>query len=601
MNTNNNNTATPNNGVAVTTKEMLRFEKDKISQEHYEKMSTSSTFPYVMTKKKQVIHYTYRMKGYDEVDYYKQFLCSPFRIKEVYQSEKNGSVMYLTIEVLKDDKWYKHKEVPLSQFSTTNLHELKKYGIAYNPRLKDHVESYATMLIDYKKVTKKTYKLGWVGKSIDKLSFFGFKTASYEGDTPLLSTGDYQEQLDAVNDCIEDSVGCQLAIAISLSSALLMPLKLSNIAIDPAAYHFYGSSSTGKTTVLKLASSMWTNPLEKGLMNDWNSTGNGLMALLNNNYGATVCFDEISMASINLTDFIYSLSQGADKTRCSPNGILPTKTWCTNIMSSGEKSFSSKVDKQGGMNARIIEFMDLQTTNSEEHSKQIQETYTKYYGCIGKKFVKFLPNIFSQLETDFNKWKTAIASKLPSGNINQRVALQYACVCLAAEYAQAIGILIEPERILKCLIENHKDTRSSCEVAYSYIIDYLKQKQYKFPEKLENDEIKTIEGYYKNNRLVIFKDVFERIIGELHLDVKLIAKEFDDKGILLEHENDRLSKRVVIGNSKHTVYVIKTDYDFGGGEAKNLDTVLKGPDVSLSPVKTSITGQRRKLNEYISA
>ena len=86
----------------------------------------------------------------------------------------------------------------------------------------------------------------------------------------------------------------------------------------------------------------------------------------------------------------------------------------------------------------------------------------------------------------------------------------------------------------------------------------------------------------------------------INLDPKLIIKEFDSRG-LLEHEKDRLSKRVLIGSSKHTMYVIKTDYDFDGEEAKSLDTVLKGSEVSLAPVKASITGQRRKLKEDISA
>ncbi len=598
MATNNNNTATPNNGVAVTTKGYIDFRIEKVSKAYYKQALDIDTFPYVKTEGHEVLHFT-TDKSDDKVHYYCQFLCSDFKIKEVYKSEKKGNVLFLTIKVFKDGNWWEHSEVPLSYFTSNNIHELKKYGITYNPYLKSHFEIYASMLIEYEEAIEKTDKLGWVGKSIKDISFFGFDKASYEGDTPLLSKGNFEKQAKVVNKCIKNSVGCQLAVAISLSSALLVPLKLSNIAIDPAAYHFCGLSSTGKTTALKLASSMWTNPLEKGLMNSWNSTGNGLMALLNNNYGATVCFDEIGMATINLTEFIYSLSQGADKTRCSPNGALPTKTWCTNLMSSGEVSFSSKVNKQGGMHARIIEFMDLPITRSEKHSKYVQAVYTKFYGHIGKEFVKVLPEFFPKLSADFNKWKEDIVSKLPLGNINQRVSLQYACVCLAAEYAQAIGILVDPEKVEEYLIKNHKDARSSCEIAYCYIMDYLKQKQKYFPKEIsEYDD--TVKGYCKSNRLVIFKDIFEDMLRRINLDPKLILKEFAGKGIL-EHEKDRLSRRVVIGNSKHTMYVIKTDYDFGGGEAKNLDTVLKGSEVPLSPVKVSITGQRRTLDEYISA
>lgn len=599
MSTTNNNTATPNNGVAVNTKEMLWFYKEKISEATYDSAISRATFPYVKTKNNQIQYIFFERNRDCDIEYYKQFLCSPFKIKQKYSSEKNENVLFLTIKVFNDGKWHEYNEIPLSYFTSNNIHELKKYGITYNPWLKTHFENYASMLIDYKEITHKTDKLGWVGKNIKDMSFFGFDSVSYEGDTPLLSVGSFEEQSEAINDCIKDSIGCQLAIAISLSSALLIPLKLSNIAIDPAAYHFYGSSSTGKTTALKLAASMWTNPLEKGLMNSWNSTGNGLMALLNNNYGATVCFDEIGISNINLTEFIYSLSQGSDKTRCSPNGILPTKTWCTNLISSGEVSFSSKVNNQSGMSARIIEFMDLPITNSEEHSKTVQTAYTKYYGCIGKEFVKMLSELFPLLIEDFNKWKDDIVSKLPSGNINKRLSLQYASICLAAEYAQAIGILVDPDKVEEYLINNHKDVRSSCEIAYCYIMDYLKQKQQYFPKEISEYD-GTVKGYFKNNKLVIFKDIFEDMLRWINLDPKLIIKEFDSRG-LLEHEKDRLSKRVLIGSSKHTMYVIKTDYDFDGEEAKSLDTVLKGSEVSFAPVKASITGQRRKLKENISA
>lgn len=49
------------------------------------------------------------------------------------------------------------------------------------------------------------------------------------------------------------------------------------------------------------------------------------------------------------------------------------------------------------------------------------------------------------------------------------------------------------------------------------------------------------------------------------------------------------------------MYVIKTDYDFDGEEAKNLDTILKSAEVSFSPVRASITGQRMKQSIEISA
>ena len=158
MNTNNNNTATSNNGVTAT-KAYIDFSKSKVDESYHSQALAIDTFPYVRTKEHEVLYFSNEVRGND-VCYYCQFLCSDFRIKEVYKSEKNGDVLFLSIEVFKDDKWWPHNEIPLSYFSANNLHELKKYGINYNSWLKTHLENYATMLIDHKEIKEKTDKLG---------------------------------------------------------------------------------------------------------------------------------------------------------------------------------------------------------------------------------------------------------------------------------------------------------------------------------------------------------------------------------------------------------------------------------------------------------
>ena len=69
MATNNNNTATPNNGVAVNTIEMLWFFEEKISEATYDSAISRATFPYVKTKNNQIQYFFFKRNRDYDIEY----------------------------------------------------------------------------------------------------------------------------------------------------------------------------------------------------------------------------------------------------------------------------------------------------------------------------------------------------------------------------------------------------------------------------------------------------------------------------------------------------------------------------------------------------
>ena len=153
--------------------------------------------------------------------------------------------------------------------------------------------------------------------------------------------------LNALNNLLTTD-GSMFAVVAGLSSALLSYLKLT-YSMENILIHIYGDSSSGKSTFLKLALSMWGNPNEPPLFNEWNSTTNAIYAALSNNQGITVGFDEASCSALDYSTLIYNLSHGRDKATCNKDSSLrESKTWSTTIISTAEESLLRKPKRTMG-------------------------------------------------------------------------------------------------------------------------------------------------------------------------------------------------------------------------------------------------------------
>ena len=123
------------------------------------------------------------------------------------------------------------------------------------------------------------------------------------------------------------------AISTAFAGALL---ELSGM--HGGGFHLIGNSSTGKTTALLAACSVWGNPAE--YMMTWWATDNGVegrAALHNDGF---FCLYEISEASPEtIREMIYMLANGNGKTRADQTGRASRSVhWRLLFLSCGETS-----------------------------------------------------------------------------------------------------------------------------------------------------------------------------------------------------------------------------------------------------------------------
>lgn len=228
-------------------------------------------------------------------------------------------------------------------------------------------------------------------------------------------------------------------------ASLLMPFVDFGFGL-----HFHGDSSKGKTTILRVASSIFGKPKE--YINKWNATHNGMEFIGYNSNHALCALDEVNEAAKTTLDSIYMLIDGRGKSRAisRTGGVeqAKPKTWQTVVLSTGEVSIEDLALQYGknlkaGESVRMIDIEVNQICKDKAHADILIENSAKYYGVACIAFVEYLQShksvdvlsmykqYYRELIEPFNELHSQAS----------RVAKYFALLRVAGDIATHAGIL----------------------------------------------------------------------------------------------------------------------------------------------------------------
>jgi hypothetical protein len=247
----------------------------------------------------------------------------------------------------------------------------------------------------------------------------------------------------------------------------LAPCLLGILEIEGGGLHYFGASSTGKTTALSVAISVTGEQRPA----TWNSTANGLEAGAEAHSDLLYPIDEIGQALPKTVDEAsYNLANGAGRTRMTKDlRARKIKTWCTLFFSTGEFAMlpflkTAGITTKGGQEARMPSIpadagqgLGLFDTIHGVATPQEFADELKTQGQINKGTVlaAFLDRLVPLANTP--EWidrqrsrHQAITNQLkgstidPDGTVG-RVARRFALIQLALELGQSWGVTLFPE------------------------------------------------------------------------------------------------------------------------------------------------------------
>lgn len=289
----------------------------------------------------------------------------------------------------------------------------------------------------------------------------------YQSETPhgsYSSSGTLQEWQRHIAAYCVDNLRLILAVACSFAAMLLHPAGMESGGI-----HLVGESSTGKTTALRIAASVFGGV---DYLHRWRATTNGLEALAALRSDTLLVLDELAQVEAKEAgEIAYMLANGSGKARANKNGTVRSRyEWRLLFLSAGEVGLAQHISEAGkkakaGQEVRLIDmpadagvglgvFDSLHNfVSGAELSKMLTDACSRYYGIAALAFLERVTQTeFLQVLPDTLKTlcKRFISRHLPdnSGGQVHRVCERFALIAAAGELASDLGITDWPSGIV---------------------------------------------------------------------------------------------------------------------------------------------------------
>jgi uncharacterized protein (DUF927 family) len=248
-------------------------------------------------------------------------------------------------------------------------------------------------------------------------------------------------------------------IVFAVSASFAGPL-VEMIGEDSGGFHFRGQSSSGKTTALRAAASVWGHPCR--YVRTWRATTNGLEGVAALHTDWTLILDELGQIDPKEAgEAAYLLANGQGKARASRNGTARAALrWRLLFLSAGEDSLSALMARVGrrasaGQEIRLADieadagagmgiFEALHRHDSPGSlALALRDAAAGAYGAVGRTWLQLLVTDRAKLAgwigDGIRQFCTETVPKGAEGQI-ERVARRFGLVAIAGELASHYGL-----------------------------------------------------------------------------------------------------------------------------------------------------------------
>lgn len=258
--------------------------------------------------------------------------------------------------------------------------------------------------------------------------------------------------------CVGNS---RLAFSVSCAFAGVL---LRWVGGESGGFHFRGDSSSGKTTALRVAASVFGG---QSYMQRWRATDNAIESIAAQHCDALLVLDELAQIDPKQAgEVAYMLGNGQSKARAARTALpKPRLSWTLLFLSAGEIGLAQHM-AEGGKRARAgqeLRMCDIpadagaglgafETLHGIESGAAFSDVATRaaarYYGSAG---VAFIEHVIATQDGIGNRTKQAIdaiaGTWIPTGSSGQvhRVGRRFALVAAAGELATTAGLTGWPE------------------------------------------------------------------------------------------------------------------------------------------------------------
>ena len=328
-----------------------------------------------------------------------------------------------------------------------DLHQidpLRSYMIAYTQQIQ--------------KVYRKEFQYGRLGWRENQSQFVlgnrmytptGINACNTEKGNRVMQSIEEQGDLDEWKKVLDffagrEFAGHQFAIGVGFGS-IFMPFT----GISGGIVNLTGRSGEGKSTVQKVANSIWGHPTKLMLpAESKSSTYNAKISFINLMNSLPICAEEITNATPEeVGSLAYAINQGTEKWRSDIKGDVRDSRggWCTIMLSSANNSLHAKLEGSGGAAAKALRVFEYPLPKIRQHTKSefqagVDLRLVENYGLAGPRYLRYVMANLESIKADLRETMVRIDQKyqlLPEERVWSAIL---ACTIVGLKVAKTAGL-----------------------------------------------------------------------------------------------------------------------------------------------------------------
>lgn len=358
----------------------------------------------------------------------------------------------------------------------------------------------------------------------------------------------------------------QIAVAAAFVPPLQRVLQIPNFILD-----IFGNTSSGKSTTLKLAASVYGRPHDPdSIIHQWMNTKVAIEQVAGMCSELPIFLDDAQHCPDELKKtIVYMIANGKGKGRgARGGGVRETMTWQTVALSTSEEPLHEASPHEGAR-GRLLPIGGLTApfpANSGALVQSLERAVALNHGYAGETFIRHL-NGWN--DVNWRRWQnryTFVRNELlqsSASDIVGRVSGYIAAIGVAAEIAcPLLGLKFKPDVMVAWLLnhlQEQQNNQNMVLLALRALADHYVANLNLFSGSDKYDGSRgSLQGVSKSSEYIGFmRATLDTIFARRKWNQTAILNKLAEAGVLHATESDRHTKKVSVEGIKHRMVCVK--------------------------------------------